>query len=126
MRYFHTSRIIRLTPILVANAYPWESGCCNGYSPRLAQMGPGFNSRYGLYVQMVSQSIFALAGFLRDLPFPPAFEIGSRVFITSKHPFTLGYWGCYNLSADMIAEPYGLPVAARLQRFESFRRKALY
>ena len=34
----------------------------------------GFNSRYGLYVQMVSQSLLALAGFLRDLRFPPAFK----------------------------------------------------
>ena len=47
--------------------------------------------------------------------------------------------GCYNLSADRIVAPYGLhayikrydsddsPVAAaKLQRFGSFRRKALY
>ena len=26
---------------------------CSGYLPRLAPMGPGFNSHYGLYVQMV-------------------------------------------------------------------------
>ena len=48
--------------------------------------GWGFNSRYGLYVQMVSQFILAFAGFLRDLRFPPAFKIGVRVFITSKTP----------------------------------------
>ena len=89
---------------------------CSGYSPCLAPMGPGFNSRYGLYVQMVFQSILALAGFLLDLRFPPAFKIGVRMFITSKHPFTQGIWGaavliksgCYNLSADKIVAPSGL------------------
>ena len=46
--------------------------------------------------------------------------------------------GCYNLSADRIVAPYVLhsymkrhdsddsPVAAKLQRLGSFRRKALY
>ena len=79
----------------------------------------GFNSHYGLYVQMVSQSMLALTGFLRDLRFPPAFKIGARVFITSKHPFTQGYWGaavlksgCYNLSADRIVAPNGLHAVA--------------
>ena len=79
-------------------------------------MGPGFDSRYGLYVQMVSQSMLALAGFLRDLRFPPAFKIGARVFITSKNtPSPRFYWGaavlesgCYNLSADRIVAPFGL------------------
>ena len=60
---------------------------------------------------MVSQSMLVLAGFLRDLRFPPAFKIGARVFITSKH--TQGYRGaaavlksgCYNLSADKIVAP---------------------
>ena len=50
----------------------FESGWCSGYSPRFAPMGMGFNSRYGLYVQMVSQSIlsplsprfFGISGFL--------------------------------------------------------------
>ena len=59
---------------------------------------------------------------------------------TSKSDLTelLCYSGCYNLSADRIVAPYGLhaymkrhdsddsPVAAKLQRFGSFRRKALY
>ena len=74
-------------------------------------MGPGFNSRYGLYVQMVSQSMLGLAGFLQGLRFPTAFTIGARVFITSKH--TQGYRGaaavlksgCYNPSADRIVVP---------------------
>ena len=61
----------------ITNAHNRGSGWCSGCSLRLAPMGPGFNSRYGLYVQMVSQSMFALAGFLRDLRFPPAFKIGT-------------------------------------------------
>ena len=73
--------------------FGWESGWCSGYSPHLAPMGPGFNSRYGLYVHMVSQSIFALAGFLRDLRFPPAFKIGARMFITLKTPLHPGVIG---------------------------------
>ena len=103
-------------------------------------MGLGFNSRFGLYVQMVSQSILTLVGFLWDLQFPPAFKIGAHMFITSKTPFTQEYWGaavlksgCYNVM------PYGLhaymkrhdsddssPVVAKLQRFGSLWRKALY
>ena len=73
----------------------WESRWCSGYSPRLAPMGPGFNSRYGLYsVQMVSQSIFALAGFF---PGSQVFLLLSKLvcvcYLHQKHPFTQGYWG---------------------------------
>ena len=80
-----------------------ESGWCSGYSPCLAPMGPvgpGFDSRYGLYVQMVSQSMLALAGFLRDLRFPPTFKIG-MCLERSKHPFTQDVWGAAVLKVDV-------------------------
>ena len=77
-------------------------GWCSGY-PCLAPMGPvgpGFDSRYGLYVQMVSQSMLALAGFLQDLRFPPVFKIGMCLEI-SKHPFTHDVWGAAVLNVDV-------------------------
>ena len=46
---------------------------------RFAPMKAGLNPRHHqeLYVPMVTQFMFAqLAGFLRDLRFPPAFKIG--------------------------------------------------
>ena len=87
--------------------------------------------------------MFALAGFF-SLGFPvfSCFQNWCVCVHYIKTPLVLGAAmlksGCYNLSADRIVAPYGLHaymkphdsdyslVAAKLQRFGSFRRKALY
>ena len=60
----------------------------------------------GCMCKWISHSMLALAGFLRDLRFPPAFKIGTCL-VNQKHPLTQGEWGavvlksgCHNLSAD--------------------------
>ena len=61
-----------------------------GYTSRLtggvavAPMSPGFNSHYRMYVQMVSQSMLALASFLRDLLISCAFKIGICVCVCMR------------------------------------------
>ena len=68
------------------------SGWCSGYSSRLAPMHPGFKSRSGCMCKWLSQSMLALAGFLRVLRFPPAFKIGTCLAqsITPPHPGGMG------------------------------------
>ena len=65
------------------------SGWCSGDSSRLAPMHPGFKSRSGCMCKWLSQSMLALAGFLR---FPPAFKIGTCLAqsITPPHPGGMG------------------------------------
>ena len=55
-------------------------------------MGVGnirLDSSLGFYVQMNTQSMLALIGFLRDLRFPPAFKI---VVVRDQNPLAVKMW----------------------------------
>ena len=85
---------------------------CEAIYRSLAQISPGFKSCNGLYVQMVSQSMLALAGFLRDLRFPPAFKLGALYcmlcwcldpFRNKSHDTGLFSWSSWRHFMEIIA-----------------------
>ena len=60
-----------------------ESGWCSGYSPHLT----------GYMCKWYSQSMLALAGFLRVLWFPPAFKIGTCfAFVSARLNEATWFW----------------------------------
>ena len=52
-------------------------------------------------IQMVFQSMLALAGFLQDLRFPPALNIGTCLDQSKIPPFTRDVWGAAVLKVDV-------------------------